>query len=597
MFYPQQNRQRNRLDLSGIWDFQIDPDDEGLDGGWSDGLPNPRPLAVPASWNEQYPDLRDHLGAAWYELRFQVPESWDDQRVVLRFGSVIYRADVWINGTKLGHHEGGHLPFEFEVDGHLRPDVENRLVVRVENELSPTRVPPGNVAGAMSAILGSYPNTNYDFFPYAGIQRPVILYTTPRHYISDLHFQTVQIGEPARVSVSVDVAGAGGRLVFRLLSESETSPLEASAEMNNGDVAVELDVPNARLWSPSAPNLYRLQVDLTDQERVIDRVEIEVGIRTVAVEGDQILLNGEPIYLTGFGRHEDFPISGRGLNLPVLVRDYALLDWIGANSYRTAHYPYSEEEMSMADRQGLLIIDEIPAVGLFFEDSDENVETRLQICRRQISDLIARDKNHPSVIMWSVANEPMPPNMMERMRSPNPPPAPPKTIDFFQNLIDLAHELDPSRPATLVGVMGGPTEWLALSDVVCINRYYGWYTQGGRIEEGMGLLEQELDQLHAKMGKPIIIAEFGADTVAGVHRVPAEMWSEEYQVEVLKAHLDVTDQRPFVVGMHIWNFADFKTGQGILRTAGLNHKGVFTRDRQPKMAAHFLRRRWRKLDQ
>jgi beta-glucuronidase len=144
----------------------------------------------------------------------------------------------------------------------------------------------------------------------------------------------------------------------------------------------------------------------------------------------------------------------------------------------------------------------------------------------------------------------------------------------------------------MVGVQGGPTEWHGLFDVLSINRYYGWYVLGGRLEEGAKELARELDALHKQFGKPIVIAEFGTDTLPGSHNTPPEMWTEEYQVEYLRHYLDVAAQRPFVAGMHVWNFADFKTGQGTSRAGGMNFKGVFTRDRRPKMAAHFLRARW-----
>ncbi len=135
-------------------------------------------------------------------------------------------------------------------------------------------------------------------------------------------------------------------------------------------------------------------------------------------------------------------------------------------------------------------------------------------------------------------------------------------------------------------------EWLAIIDLVCVNRYYGWYSQGGQLDAGVPLLGKELDALHDALKKPIVVTEFGADTVAGLHAQPPEMWSEEYQAEMLTKYLDVAAARPFVVGMHVWNFADFKTGQGIIRASGLNQKGVFTRDRRPKLAAHTLRARW-----
>ena len=308
------------------------------------------------------------------------------------------------------------------------------------------------------------------------------------------------------------------------------------------------------------------------------------------MRGDQLLLNGQPIKLTGFGKHEDFPLSGRGLNLPMWVRDYELLKWVGANSYRTSHYPYAEEAMQLADRLGILVINEIPAVGLNFEDPEEATAKRLAQCRQQLRELVARDKNHPSTIMWCVANEPMGGPLLGA--GPPVPAAVEAGMRFFREMSAEARKLDATRPVTLVGVQGGPTEWHGLFDVVCINRYYGWYVLGGRLEQGAKELARELDALHKAFGKPIVIAEFGTDTLPGAHNTPPEMWTEEYQVEYLRRYLDVAAERPFVAGMHVWNFADFKTGQGTSRAGGMNFKGVFTRDRRPKMAAHFLRTRW-----
>jgi beta-glucuronidase len=170
----------------------------------------------------------------------------------------------------------------------------------------------------------------------------------------------------------------------------------------------------------------------------------------------------------------------------------------------------------------------------------------------------------------------------------------PETTAFFQTLADDAHRLDPSRPVTLAGIMGGPLEWLDVCEIVMVNRYFGWYSHGGQLYEAADALSQELDSLNAALGKPIIISEFGADTLAGVHADPPTLWSEEYQVEFLRRYLDVAASKPFVAGLHVWNFADFRTGQATMRAGSLNHKGVFTRERQPKMAAHFLRSRWKK---
>ncbi len=600
MLYPQQNDIRNRIDLSGFWDFRLDPEKEGEARAWYNGLPAPRTIAVPASWNEQFQDTRDYLGTAWYAREAYVPQGWRGQRVYLRVGSANYAARVWVNGILVGEHEGGHLPFATEVTDHLAWDAPNVFAIEVDAELSPTTVPPGNVRRGrrgMGGFGGSYPDTNFDFYPYAGLQRPVILYSVPQAHVVDVTVVTEIEGDEGLVRVRVERnSGDGeGQLVLsgggRLEETGHGQSWPAALAFSDGVAEATLRVPGARLWCPEDPYLYTLAVTLTEGGQALDRYTLEVGIRTVSVAGDRLLLNGQPIALTGFGKHEDFPVHGRGLNVPLIVKDNALLKWVGANSYRTSHYPYSEEAMRLADREGILIIDESPAVGLFFTDGEANVQTRLALCKRYLDELIARDKNHPSVIMWSVANEPFPRSFMRMMGGGGEIEEGDDT-PFFVELFDLVRALDPTRLVTVVGVMGGPVEWLALSDVVCINRYAGWYVQGGQLEAGAKMLAQELDALHEELGKPIAITEFGADTIAGQHSDPPEMWSEEYQAEMLVRYLDVAAERPFIVGMHVWNFADFKTGQAIHRMGGMNLKGVFTRDRRPKMAAHLLRARW-----
>ena len=201
------------------------------------------------------------------------------------------------------------------------------------------------------------------------------------------------------------------------------------------------------------------------------------------------------------------------------------------------------------------------------------------MCRQQVRELIARDKNHPSVIMWSLANEP-------HSRRP-------AAKAFFRELYDLAKSLDPTRPATVVSMLGLEEEAFEFCDVVCLNRYYGWYSEPGQLEQGYARLSAELDALYARYPKPLLLTEFGADTIPGFHAQPPEMFSEEYQAQMLAGYIEVLNSKPFVVGQHVWNLCDFKTGQAVHRVAGMNYKGVFTRDRRPKMAAHRLRELWR----
>jgi beta-glucuronidase len=252
------------------------------------------------------------------------------------------------------------------------------------------------------------------------------------------------------------------------------------------------------------------------------------------------------------------------------------MKWIGANSFRTTHYPYSEQMMDLADQLGFLVIDETPAVGLFF--NRDGYDRRLELCRQYTRDMIQRDKNHPSVIAWSLANEPH--SGREEARP------------FFQNLYDLARSLDETRPITLVSCMGVIEESFEFLDFICLNRYFGWYQESGQIEKGARFLSAELDLLYGVFQKPIALTEFGADTLPGHHAQPPEMFSEEYQAAFLESYIDVLRSKPFVIGEHVWNMCDFKTSQAVTRMGGYNYKGVFTRDRRPKLAAHRLRDLW-----
>jgi beta-glucuronidase len=576
--YPQTNPYRQVISLDGFWGFRTDPDNVGWGQEWFRGLRDVTPIAVPASWNDQFEDLRDYCGTAWYQTQFDVPADFaSSRRTRLRFGSVNYLAEVWLNGTLLGKHEGGHLPFEFDVNGKVRPE-NNVLVVRVDCALAPDRVPPGNIPPNSLDTFSNkqFPDTSFDFFPFAGIHRPVMLYSTPAQSIADLSVQTAIQGGMGRVRVHLDATpGMAGTARFTL--QGHGAEVKAEAPISGGKAEAELVVPNAAFWGPGEPNLYQLKAELVRSGAVSDRYSLKVGIRTIEVSGDKLLINGKPVYLKGFGRHEDFPVAGRGYMAPLIVKDYSIMRWMGANSFRTSHYPYSEQMMDIADQLGILVIDETPAVGLFF--AEEGLDRRLNLCQQYIRDLIARDRNHPCVIMWSVANEPHSTRLGAK--------------EFFHTLYKTAKSLDDSRPVTLVNLAGVWEEAFEYMDVLCVNRYNGWYSEPGEIKDGIVLLSAELDKIHAAFKKPMIMTEFGADAIAGHHAQPPEMFSEEYQAEMITAYHNLFKTKPYMVGEHVWNMCDFKTAQAVHRPSSLNHKGVFTRDRRPKLAAHKLRELWR----
>ena len=588
---PQRNAYRNLMDLSGFWQFQLDPKGEGEQANWKDGLPSPRVIPVPASWNDLFDDTADYLGYAWYAHEAWIPKGWEGQRIFLRVYSANYAAKVWMNGSLLGGHLGGHLPFAFEVSGNARFDVPSRIVIRVENLQKPDRVPPGKPPGRRG-FFNSMPDTTYDFFPYAGIDRQVALYTCPQTHVDDITVTTEIAGQDGVVKVTA-LASHGWTGKGRAVIETGPGGGTVTADLNfvKGEAHAELRLASARFWFPDRPNLYPLTVELLESGKPFDAYRLEIGVRTFTISGEQFLLNGQPIKLRGFGKHEDFPLHGKGLDGPQLVRDYELLKWVGANSYRTSHYPYSEEAMELADRYGIMIIDEIPAVGLNFSENEEQVQAWTRMASSQLRSLIARDKNHPSVIMWSVANEPGAGRPLSGQVAS-------KTAiaagdGYFNQLVGLAHKLDSTRPVTFAAVQGGPAEWLSHVDVVALNRYYGWYVMGGQPDVAVKGLEKELDALHAAYPKPMIFTEFGAEALPGSHSDPPEMWTEEYQAEIISRYLDVAAARSYMAGTLMWCFADFKTSQSIIRANSMNNKGVFTRDRRPKQAAHMLRDRWR----
>ncbi|HRI80040.1 MAG TPA: beta-glucuronidase [Cyclobacteriaceae bacterium] len=587
--FPQQNEFRNILSLSGIWKFKKDSLEVGEKENWQNGMQNTRSIAVPGSWNEQFSDSRDYLRMAWYEKETYVPGSWNGQRIFIRIGSANYAAKVWVNGQPVGKHDGGHLPFAFEITSFLKWESANRIAIQIENILKPTRVPPGgDIPGA---VFSSNPKANFDFFPFAGLHRDVFLYTIPKaSSIKDITIKTGFTNTTGTLDVTVEREGRVGQ--GKIVVTGNGKRYESSFAFSNNIANAKLAIPEVRLWSPEDPFLYEVTVTIGDGKKTVDHYSLETGVRTISTTDKAILLNGKPIYLKGFGKHEDFPIFGKGTAYPVIVKDFSLMKWIGANSFRTSHYPYDEEFMRMADREGFLVIDEIPAVGLYFHGESADLKQRQDMCKQYINELITRDKNHPSVIMWCVANEPFPKDM--NINNPGGRVAEPQSIEAFRELFDLVKKKDNTRLAVLVGVMGGPVEWLAMSDVVCINRYYGWYTHPGDIKAGAALLNMELDGLFKRLNKPIIITEFGADTYLGMHADQPEMLTEEYQTEFIKAYLDIADSKDYVAGMQVWAFSDFKTGQGIIRFGGMNYKGVFTRDRKPKAAAYYLRSRWGK---
>ncbi|SHN34941.1 beta-glucuronidase [Gracilibacillus kekensis] len=587
MLYPLDNGIREVKELSGLWNFKVDFKNEGFEKRWYENpLADTIEMPVPSSYNDLTTDtaIRDHIGDVWYERIIFIPNGWVNQRIVLRVGSATNHAVMWVNGQEVARHKGGYLPFEADITDLVKQGEKNRVTIAVNNILDWSCLPSGEIKTYKDT--SKYPEgyktqeTYFDFFNYSGIHRPVRLYTTPKSYIED-------------VTVQTDIQDSNGVIKYSVSTQGDIASVKVSAfDENNKLVATskgknnQFIIKNAHLWEPGNAYLYSLVFQTESEQGVVqDRYELPVGIRTVRVAGKQLLINEKPFYFKGFGKHEDSDLHGRGMDEVINVKDFNLLKWIGANSFRTSHYPYSEELMRLADREGLVVLDEVPAVGMCFWSetntvfneervNEQTLEHHLQVIR----EMIKRDKNHPCVVMWSIANE-----VATNEEASEP---------YIRAVAEETKKLDSTRPNTIVHTMWPSVDRVSqYVDVICLNKYFGWYSDHGKLDLIEKHMDKELLEWYEKYKKPIIITEYGADAIAGYHQVPAVTFTEEFQIELLHQFHKSFDKHDFVIGEQVWAFADFATKQGLTRVVG-NKKGIFTRQRHPKSAAFYLQKRW-----
>ncbi|KAG5893260.1 hypothetical protein JTB14_002666 [Gonioctena quinquepunctata] len=576
ILYPRESETRQVVSLNGLWNFVI---------------PN---ISDPFIGFEQHwykKDLKEvktseilllEIMLVWCGTieRFLFQNNglmWE--RVWLRFGSITYAAQVWINGELVMSHEIGHLPFVGDVSQYLKYGKENRVTVACDNTLLPDTVPQGRVEELISGRLSQ--TYTFDFFNYAGIDRPVYLYTTPKTYIDDIAVSTVDLQPSlALLEYNINITGTANVSCRVSLIDKNRNVVANSGDYQ--DPHGTLRVVNPVFWWPylmhEEPGYqYTVQVELLDtQGDLLDTYSLPIGLRTLSWTNSSLLINNVPLYLHGFGRHEDSDIRGKGLDFPLIVRDYNLIKWVGANVYRTSHYPYAEEIMDLADEMGIMIIDECPSVNT--ETFSDSLLAKHKI---SLTELIKRDKNRPSVIMWSAANEPRTQYI--------------KAKEYFRQVIKHIKDIDVSRPTTIAEAQNfNIVESSSFVDIIGFNRYNGWYSNEGNLDVISYYVMKEARDWHNKFNKPVMMLEYGADTQEGLHFAPQYIWSEEYQVDLLSQHFKAFDQlrkEGFFIGEFIWNFADFKTAQTYTRVGG-NKKGIFTRNRQPKASAHHIRRRY-----
>ncbi|GFV66658.1 beta-glucuronidase [Trichonephila clavipes] len=595
--YPRESITREVKLLNDVWDFKICSQNDQDIGFREEWFKSPLrqsgeviPMPVPSSFNDitQNKTIRDYLGWSWYDKEFYVPQRWaNDFRILLRFESAHYFTIVYLNGNEVMNHTGGHLPFEADITKFLNFSSLNRITVALNNTLSDQTIPQGSKT-FKSKKDGPYPDgfytqgTNFDFFNYAGIHRSVILYATPTIHIDDILIVTEVQNNTSHVSyiIASSTSAPEPQSPECLIQIIDREGQTVASKTGCSEV---ISIKNAKLWWPNTMHfdpgyLYKMHVKIV-WKNITDEYYQPFGIRTVKVTKNQFLINEKPFYFMGFGKHEDSNIRGKGLDIPLIIKDFNLINWIGANSFRTSHYPYAEEIIDQADAQGIVVIDECPAVGLIsFGD------VLLKQHKSVLRELVMRDRNHPSVIAWSVANEPSS--------------AKSSADKYFGEVTKFVKFLDPTRPVT-AAINADYTKEKAgkYLDFVMLNHYFSWYSDAGSLEIIFPLLVNFMTKAHEVYQKPIMMSEYGADTVAGLHMDPPFIFTEDYQTELMVLHhkaFDVLRNKGFFVGEHIWNFADFLTLQQITRVVG-NKKGIFTRERQPKASAKLLRCRYHTL--
>lgn len=579
---------REMVDLSGFWHFRTDPEAKGENEEWFalERYLEWDKIYAPAPWNEQASEYAWYMGKAWYAREFFVPKDWSDKLVLLSLDGVNYYAKIWVNGIYRGEHEGGFTPFTFRTEKHMNFGEENRIVIMVDNTLSRKTIPPGEGMN----------NKYFGFFHYGGIHREVRLLALPRLHIDDVTIRTDIQGRNGIVDFDLDLSNetdleVTGKLIIHVIDKKEVVAMKTLNLTINPHARMpikdELTIDDAKFWEVESPNLYLLRVCVADNMGTRDIVETRFGVRTIKIENGRILLNGRPVFLKGVCRHEDFPILGKTLHGAILRRDFDLMTDLGANSFRTSHYPYSRSHLDLADENGFLVILELPTVGITKEKKDgvrglERLDDpeMIEKARKMLGEMIQRDKNRPSVIMYSLFNEPS--SHFEEFRT------------FLKELKEEAKRMDPTRPVTFASDHHQKEEEKAdkaldIVDVICMNFYFGWYgSERGNLKEAESTLDDRLEWLHGKYpNKPIIVSEFGAEAMAGLHTKPPEMWSEEYQAEFIRTYWKVLTSKDYIYGGHIWVFADFKIGQDWPTT--MNRKGLFTRTREPKLAASVVK--------
>ena len=513
-------------------------------------------LTVPGDWNTQRESLLLYEGAVWYERLFDysLPAN---RRLFVHFGAVNYSASVYLNGEELGTHEGGFTPFDFEITSLVKP-TGNFLVVRVDDRRRKNQVP----------------TDNFDWWNYGGITRSVTLVELPQTFIQDY---SLRLAEGSRQQIEAAVTLNGTKLQQKVTIRIRELNLEKSSQTDAAGKAVFSFPAEPGLWTPESPKLYNVEIS-SETDRVAD----DIGFRSIEVRGEDILLNGRPIFLRGISLHEESPLHpGRSWS-PDDAR--LLLTWakeLGCNFVRLAHYPHNENLIRMADQMGILVWEEVP---VYWTIEWENAGT-LANAKNQLREVITRDRNRASVIIYSVGNET--PISEPRNR-------------FLTALIDQAHQMDSTRLVSAAlqtddNEQGGHRTMeindpvAAALDVIGINQYIGWYSHTPE--------DAETTNWVSRFRKPLIMSEFGGDALFGYHGDSSTRWTEEYQENLYRHQISMLKRIPFLRGLTPWVLKDFRSPRRTLSRFQdyFNRKGLISEAGERKKAFFVLQQFYRQL--
>ncbi|MEO5712537.1 MAG: glycoside hydrolase family 2 TIM barrel-domain containing protein [Luteolibacter sp.] len=514
-------------------------------------------LHVPGDWNTQRPELLYYEGSLWYRRIIDLEKPTDGARSFLRFGAANYRADVYLNGSKLGTHIGGFTPFSFEVTQQLKTGA-NSLVVKVDNKRSKDAVP----------------TLNTDWWNYGGLTRSVKFVRTPARFIAD-HRIWLESEETKVISGWVEITGAAADETVEITIPELHQTLTAKTDAA-GKAPFHFTAANLQLWSPDQPKLYDVKLTCGS-----DSISEPVGFRTIRTEGKKILVNGQPVFLRGICIHEDFPINGGGrVNTPEKAGQ--LLKWakeLNCNFVRLAHYPHNEDMTRLADKMGILVWSEVP---VYWTIDWTNPDT-YQNAESQLTDEIRRDANRASIIIWSLANET--PVSEARTTFLTKLAAKARSLDSTR-LLSAAMEKHAKPGVENVNMVQDPLADVV--DIVAFNQYVGWYDG---LPDKCAKISWEIPY-----DKPVFVSEFGGDARQGRHGDKSERWTEEFQEDLYRQTLPMLDKIDGLAGFTPWILMDFRSPKRLLPGIqdGFNRKGLISSEGVKKKAFTVLQEYYQK---